>query len=79
MTMYKTIEEAAVAVDEMFNAALQNAGCTLVFYLWWWATQLTVQNKCQLVRIVEKTATKKVNGLNNKTKRMVIRPVRNLR
>jgi hypothetical protein len=31
------------------------------------------------VRIVEKTATKKVNGLNNKTKRMVIRPVRNLR
>lgn len=26
MTMYKTIEEAAVAVDEMFNAALQNAG-----------------------------------------------------
>lgn len=26
MSMYKTIEEAAVAVDEMFNAALQNAG-----------------------------------------------------
>lgn len=26
MMMYKTIEEAAVAVDEMFNAALQNAG-----------------------------------------------------
>ncbi|KAG0706099.1 ARM repeat-containing protein [Suillus ampliporus] len=26
MTMYKTIEEAAVAVDDMFNAALQNAG-----------------------------------------------------
>ncbi|KAG1770430.1 ARM repeat-containing protein [Suillus occidentalis] len=26
MTMYKTIEEAAAAVDEMFNAALQNAG-----------------------------------------------------
>ncbi|KAG2150468.1 ARM repeat-containing protein [Suillus clintonianus] len=26
MTLYKTIEEAAVAVDEMFNAALQNAG-----------------------------------------------------
>ncbi|KAG2043577.1 ARM repeat-containing protein [Suillus americanus] len=26
MTMYKTVEEAAVAVDDMFNAALQNAG-----------------------------------------------------
>lgn len=23
----KTFEEAAVAVDDMFNAALQNAGC----------------------------------------------------
>jgi hypothetical protein len=29
--MYKTLEEAAVAVDDMFNAALQNAGCTLCF------------------------------------------------
>ncbi|KAG1878110.1 ARM repeat-containing protein [Suillus subalutaceus] len=26
MTMHKTVEEAAVAVDDMFNAALQNAG-----------------------------------------------------
>ncbi|OAX42276.1 ARM repeat-containing protein [Rhizopogon vinicolor AM-OR11-026] len=26
LTMYKTLEEAAVAVDDMFNAALQNAG-----------------------------------------------------
>jgi hypothetical protein len=40
--MYKTIEEAAVAVDDMFNAALQNAGCTLVCHLLLWATQLTV-------------------------------------
>jgi hypothetical protein len=40
--MYKTIEEAAVAVDEMFNAALQNAGCTLVCHFLSWAAQLTV-------------------------------------
>ena len=31
--MYKTLEEAAVAVDDMFNVALQNAGCTLVFHV----------------------------------------------
>jgi regulator of nonsense transcripts 2 len=26
LVMYKTLEEAAAAVDEMFNLALQNAG-----------------------------------------------------
>jgi hypothetical protein len=25
--MFKNLEEAAVAVDEMFNVAFQNAGC----------------------------------------------------
>lgn len=33
LTLYKTVEEAAVAVDDMFNAALQNAGCTFVYHV----------------------------------------------
>jgi regulator of nonsense transcripts 2 len=31
LVMYKTVEEAAIAVDEMFTAVFQNAGCTLPF------------------------------------------------
>ena len=34
LTLYKTVEEAAVAVDDMFSAALQNAGCELVCHVY---------------------------------------------